>query len=201
MNDERHGSGSEKELNHLVLMLSGLAAKHFKIALPKLAKVDDLAASSHWSECWRCDLLGSNKDTGTFYFIVTNARTLYSLVVPVNEPRINCLVASFVSLLHHQYRLAGLDTPTSKGGTFQLVKGQPRSLIGSQNELIRSALHLLKRPDIPFDRHCRDLNLTPMLAIPECFPHDAFAKAIASDPPFQRASHPNLVPFPGTPEN
>lgn len=199
MNDGRHGSGSEKELNHLVLMLSGLAAKHFKIALPKLAKVDDLAAASHWSECWRCDLLGSNKDTGTFFFILTNARTLYSCIVPVNEPRINCLVASFVTLLHHQYRLAGLEPPTTQGGTFRLVRGQPRSLIGSQNELIRSALHLLHRPDIPFDRHCRDLNLTPMLAIPDHFPHDAFAKAIASDPPFQTNAGTNVVPFPGRP--
>ncbi len=187
--------------SHLVLMLSGLAAKHFKIALPGLPKTDDLAAAGHWSACWRCDLLGSDTDSGTYYFILTNARTLYSLIVPVTDRKIESLVAFFVEILDHQYRLAGITPPPSPGATFRLVKGLPRSLIGSQNELIRCALHLFNRPDPSLDGLCHALNRTPMFAIPEVIPADAFAKAIASDPPFQAKTGTNILPFPGPSQN
>lgn len=201
--DEDPGSqpADGKARDHLVLMLSGIAAKHFKIRMPRLPKVDDLAAADHWSSCWRCDLLGSNEDTDTFYFLLTNARTLYSLVVPVTERRIESLIASFAQILHHQYQLAGVNLPATPGGTYLLVKGQPRSLIGSQNELLRCALELFNRPDPSLDGLCRDLNQTPMFALPEIIPAEAFAKAIASDPPFAPAPGGNIVRFPGPTSN
>jgi hypothetical protein len=40
-----------------------------------------------------------------------------------------------------------------------------------------------------------------MLATPEFFPHEAFAKAIASDPPFSTKAGAIILAFPGPPEN
>jgi hypothetical protein len=40
-----------------------------------------------------------------------------------------------------------------------------------------------------------------MFAIPETIPADAFAQAIASDPPFQAKAGTNILPFPGPSEN
>lgn len=88
--------------------------------------------------------------------------------------------------------------PKSIQGTFSLVRGQPRSLIGSQNELIRCGLHLFEKPDATLEGICEQLNHTPMSAIEDIFPDDAFLKALVSAPPFPPPSGgtDNIVPFP-----
>lgn len=179
-----------------IMMLSGLAAKHFGITTRELPKTDDFAGEGHWSAFWRCDLIGSNDAEGIYYFLLTNARTLYSLVVPDRSRRLESLMADFTRILDHQFALAGLATAFQAGGTFRLVRGQPRSLIGSQNELIRCAIDLFERPGPSLDALCKDLNRVPMLKLPEIFPEDAFKELIVSDPPAAALSSGKVLAFP-----
>jgi hypothetical protein len=185
-------------VEHFILMCSALVIRHFGISPGKLPKVDDLAGAGHWASCWRCDLAASDQASGTWYFLFTNARTLYSLVVPNEDGNLITLVELFSTILHHQFHLAGFGPLINPRSTFSLVRGQPRSLIGSQNELLRATLDLFEDPDPSLDRLCAKLNRMVMLSLPEKLPERAFLAQLAVDAPGLKESgeHPNIVPFP-----
>ncbi|MGB6221217.1 hypothetical protein [Haloferula sp.] len=191
---------SEGEV-HLVLMLSGKAARHFKVASSKLPKADDFVGEGHWSSCWRCDLVAEHVPSKTRYFMLTNARTLYSIIVPNSDHRIESLVSMFSQILEQEIGKFDGELVWPPGGTFSLVRGQPRSLIGSQNELIRCALDLFAKPDPSLEVLCSELNQTPMFAIEEVIPRTAFEKHLAADPPCFLESGSRIIPFPGASPN
>lgn len=194
----------EEELEgeaHLALMLSGKAAKHFKVASSKLPKADDFDAEGHWSSCWRCDLVAEHVPSRTRYFMLTNARTLYSIIVPNSDHRVESLVSMFSQILNREIGKLDPELGWPRVGTFSLLRGQPRSLIGSQNELIRCALHLFTKPDPSLEVLCSELNQTPMFAIEEVIPRAAFEKYLTADPPRFSESDPTIIPFPGASPN
>jgi|GEM_PF-837091 len=186
-------------VTHFTFMCTGLTAKHFGIPLATLPKVDNLADADHWAACWRCDLFGSDIESGTFYFIFTNARTFFSLIVPNTDGSFATLIAFFSEILHHQFQLAGHSSAPLALPTFKLVRGQPRVLIGSQNDLRRMALYLFEDPSLSLDSLCLRLNHTPLSALPEAFPDRAFAQLLTSDPPLASSPTPNIIPFPQAP--
>src|SRR5690606_5086987 len=153
-------------------------------------------AQGHWSNCWRCDVIAEHAASKTVYFLLTNARTLFSLVVPVADQKIESLVSVLSQLLAREVARIKPEIKLPTTGTFGLVRGQPRSLIGSQNELTRFALELFHSPDPSLDRLCRKLNRIPMTAIEEVFPEDAFKKCLAADPPSAAAPGNSAIPLP-----
>lgn len=185
-------------VEHFTLMCSGLVVQRFGISSKALPKLDDLERAGHWASCWRCDLAGSDQASGTWYFLFTNARTLYSLVVPNEDGNLVTLIELFSTILHHQFHLAGHQPLMTRRTSFTLVRGQPRSLIGSQNELLRNTIRLFAEPDPSLDRLCEELNRTVMLCLPETSPDMAFLAQLAVDAPHLEEGgepHPNIVPF------
>jgi hypothetical protein len=182
--------------SHFVFMLSGLAAKHFEVRSSDLPKVDHFGDQGHWSSCWRCDAITSHTPSRTTYFLLTNARTLYSLVIPNTDHQIGSLLSMFFHVLQKEIKLLNPSIALPHGCAFSLARGQPRSLIGSQNELIRCTIHLFAKPDPSLEVLCRHLNHIPMTALEEDFPDKAFKKYLAADPPTASESNDAIIPFP-----
>lgn len=183
--------------HHLVIMLSGKAAKHLKLKPSAIPQTEDLEAEAHWLSCWRCEHLAIQEGSGIHFFIFTNARTLYSLIIPNKGGNPELLVNEFARILFMQLAASDIAVPANPIGTYIFVRGRAPSLIGSQTELIRCVLDELHRPDATLDSASKALNGTPMMAISEIFPEEAFRKALAVDPPFPPPSGPadNIVPF------
>lgn len=193
--EDAAGSPEAEEGAHFVIMLSGRAAKYFGEGMAKLPKVDQLEEEGHWTSCWRCESIAPAEGGRMHYFLLTNARSLYSVVVPCIDGRIESMVSTFSQVMEFRCQAMGVPSLASGGATFSLVRGQPRSLIGSQKELVRFAYHLMSDGDFNFERIHGRLNRMPMSAIREVFPDDAFQQRMLADPPGK------IVPFPGPDPN
>lgn len=167
----------------LVIQLSGAAAKYFKVQPKTLPKVDDLSAGYPWPVTWRCDMIAATEDERVHYLLLTNVETLYSVILPDRDRRSETMAARLVTLLEHLCQQRGLEWPTPGDRTFRLVRGQPRSLIGSQNQLKNSALHLLTKSTAgQLEELCHQLNDTPMLTLPEIMPAEALRARLEREP-------------------
>lgn len=187
---------AQPDSRHFVIMLSGRAAKHFKIRTQTLPKTDQLDGESHWLNCWRCELIAEHRPSKTIYFLLTNARTLFSLVIPNSDRRIESAVSILSQLLAREVAQRRPDIRLPEGGTFSIVRGQPRSLIGSQNELLRCTLNLFDAPTPSLEIICQKLNRVPMLTLKDCFPEDSFKNQLESDPPSAPSPSAKILPFP-----
>ncbi|MFC7337848.1 hypothetical protein ACFQY0_11720 [Haloferula chungangensis] len=181
---------------HFVIMLSGRAAKHFKVRTQTLPKTDELDEESHWMDCWRCELIAEHRPSKTVYFLLTNAETLFSMVIPNSDRRIESLVSYLSQLLAREVARLRPDIQLQEGGTFRIVRGQPRSLIGSQNELLRFTLDLFNTPNPSLETIHKKLNHLPMLTLESIFPDDAFKKQLEAEPPTAPSPSMKIIPFP-----
>ncbi|MGD7651926.1 MAG: hypothetical protein ACQCXQ_01840, partial [Verrucomicrobiales bacterium] len=195
---ESDESGGTEPLGsrHFVIMLSGRAAKHFKVRTQALPKTDQLDGESHWMDCWRCELVAEHRPSKTVYFLLTNARTLFSVVIPNSDRRIESVVSVLSQLLAKEVTRLRPEILLPEGGTFRIVRGQPRSLIGSQNELLRCTLNLFDEPNPSLENIRRELNRVPMFSLKEVFPEDSFKKYLTEDPPSVPSPTAKIIPFP-----
>lgn len=179
-----------------VIMLSARAAKLLGVNTRELPSVTDLSKEGHWFATWRCEVMASHSESRTNYFLLTNARTLFSLVVSNRDGNSESLVCDFATTLYNIVATAGHSIPPARTGSFSLVKGQARSLIGSQNELIRCNLDRFHEQGASLESITRSLNMTVMMTI-KGFPDDEFSAALKLDPPFPENTEPplNLIPF------
>lgn len=180
-----------------VLMLSSLAAKHFGVATSSLPKMDAFPESSHWIECWRCDVIAKSQ-SDNYYCLLSNAKSLYSFILLDQDRDVRSIISMLSQLLNRHIKLAGCLVDFHKGGTFRLVRGQPRKVISCQNELTRRALYLLANDGGSYDDICRELNRTIILTLPGAYPEAAFQSLVASDPPAaygDGGGTNNIIPF------
>jgi hypothetical protein len=166
------------------LMLSGKAAKLLGVQSSKLEKVDDFSEVGHWSACWRCELIIGHKPTKTAYFLCTNAQTLFSFVIPNRDGKVMTLVEDLGDRLMGELHRCRASIPMAVAYGYLLLRGQPRSLIGSQNELVFLASHEMCESERSVESLTKYLNGVPLFAI-EDLPEMAFQKAVIQDPPFE----------------
>ncbi len=159
------------------LIVSGKAAKLLKQAPTERAGGEPV----HFLARWRVEI--AEDEQGHKLLLVTNAVTLFSLLIPVEaKMRFEQLAEHFVMRL--RFELLGVTPPVEwKPGQVRAVRGGSASLIGSMNNMV----YLLSRRSRPLHEEEDILNDTPFFAIPEAFPRKAFYGRLGEITPPSRA--------------
>ena len=147
------------------LILSGKTAKLMRLNPAERASVEP----THWLAQWRVEL--AKDGFGRALFLITNAVTVYSLLIPRSRKvTFDDLAQQF--LMRLRFTLLAAQPPIDwQPGEVRAVRGGNPSLIGTMNNmvyLLSAQSPYLHESDEQF------LNRTPFFAIPEHFPNKAF---------------------------
>ena len=166
---------------------------HCTVKLAKTARVKLESAPDtdglHWLDCWYASLVPQNGSTDLVLF--TNARSLYSIVIP--QLAENITFFAVVSQFGRKLRAvpASLDvddetvsTAVERHGQFVTCKTASRSVLGSMNEM---AFHLrflaLRNADAMGETDPKDLermlNTTPLGPLGYRYPVESFVELLA----------------------
>ena len=125
---------------------------------------------AHWLAQWRVEL--ANDGYGHALFLITNAVTVYSFLIPrARRFTFDDLAEQF--LMRLRFTLLAAQPPIDwQPGAIRAVRGVSASLIGTMNNMVW--LLSAPRSAMVHESDVHILNRTPFFAIPEHFPDKAF---------------------------
>lgn len=157
-------------------------AKAARISLQQAPNPEAL----HWFDCWYANLVRINQSSS--YILVTNARCLYSVLIP--QPAENFAyfgaIAEFTRRLENRLNSLDVDAKTIAALTqrhtqYTSCKTASRRVLGSMNEM---AFHLRwmieEKPDITVEALEDVLNEMPFKILGYAVPLENFESLLAS---------------------
>jgi len=180
------------------LYLSNRVIRHFGMAPREVSKNSKMPPVTHWATVWRIELMASTQDQKAHYFIVTNLETRYSLLIPHFGGELNVLLRNWQNYLFRVAQDIVGRFPEGIYGSTQVMRGNPRELVGHMNEAIAHTLRYIElNPKTPLDALESRINLMPSLTLKDVFPCDVFGKMIREAPlfPIDGNDMPNIIPF------
>jgi len=171
----------------LYLHCTAKLAKAARVKLEHAPETDGL----HWLDCWYANLVPLSRATDLVLF--TNARSLYSIVIP--QPAGNITFFAVVSEFSQRLKavLASLganegtvSTAVERHSQFVTCKTASRSVLGSMNEMAFSLQHYAWRKaeeagGVAIEDLEGMLNTMPLSPLGYRFPVDSFLELFARD--------------------
>lgn len=170
--------GNELEL---YLYVSGAFQKQFDLSPQNLPHDSELDLPTDWWSVWRAEQIHFEDDMSWVLF--TNAKTLFSFCYRAYRDDFESVIQDFEHGFLSSLKANGLQLPPQVATHLVPMKGQPRSLIGSMNDL---AGHFLA--DIYEGGASRDdaeirLWSVPMSALDYDLPAEVYLRELRANPP------------------
>ncbi len=176
-------------MEHFQIYLTRRVQDHFGIPA-KMIKPDSQAKiPDSWHTLWRIDHLTANSDGSQHLFLVTNATSLFSFIIPLNdEEDFNKLISLFYQHWFDIVLFSGLFPPVPIKTATEYLRGRPNSLIGTMNMFVQHALDaILDKGEGVKEAHARLRNIPVNFGGDWIFPSEKFAELLIEKPPYPNA--------------
>ena len=147
--------------------------------------------SENWIELWRCDHVVTDP-VGAHACLFTNAASYFSLLVSVEKTDFQMLLSNFSRLLMARLTKEKARTPRSIQFQAQMLRGQPRTLIGVMNLQISDATHHLHDGSLYINQIEDSINQSIYGAPDYVWPEKELARLIREKPPFANSEGTHL---------
>jgi hypothetical protein len=170
----------------LYLYVSAKVQQHFNIAPEAVISDDTYQLPEDWWSVWRCEHLVSDPAGEQHAVIFTNSATFLSFICHGYGDDFDALVCEFEGAFFSSLKAQGLKLPANVSTQTRLIRGNPRSLIGTMKEQIGFVHALASDPDQP----CPPAEIERRLlnyccqSLKENFPGKAYLNQLETNPPF-----------------
>lgn len=165
----------------LYLYVSGAFRKQFDLNPASLPKDSELELPTNWWLVWRAEQIHFEDDVSWVLF--TNAKTLFSFCYRAYRDDYESIIQEFEHGFLSSLKSNGVQLPAEVLTHMVPMTGQPRSLIGSMNELALNFLSdFYERGASREDAEIR-LWSVPMGAIEYELPANAYLSELRANPP------------------
>jgi len=185
------------------IYLTGRLQKHFGLKTIDIQHDTEATIPTDWHLLWRMDHLVSQPDGSQHLFIATNAASLYSFLIPIDDGDDG--YGNFEDLIFIFYRYwfdavisRGFQPPRPQETRTDYLRGQPRQLIGSMNDLVYHAEFSILEQENDIKTTHKNIRHIPMKKGKEyIFPDDEFERLLDEQPPYPRLPEdPQIIQFP-----
>lgn len=181
------------------LYLTGRAQKHFGLKTKDIQHDSEATIAPDWHLLWRMDHLVSQPDGSQHLFIVTNAASLYSFLIPINgDGSFEDVISIFYQYWFDAVISRGFQPPLPVLTRTNYLRGKPNSLIGAMNMLVYHAeLSILERQNDIKTTHERIRHMPMKKGKEYILPDDEFERLLDEHPPYPRLPQdPQIIRFP-----
>ena len=165
------------------LLLSNKVCRHFGIASKSLPRDTEVVLTDHWLAYWRLEHLADVDNSPMTVFYATNLATRYTLVLTNTDKVIETLEDQFLNSLLEILVRYGIKGSGPLEVAVGHLRGNPRSLIGTMNDVSVQALSLTRNKELSRQELNDELNRIPHSPVDGYFPDAAFAERAKADPP------------------
>ena len=165
------------------IYLSGRVQKVFKLKPKNIEHDSKVDLSQEWIDVWRCEHYGTDP-VGSNAFIFTNMATYFVIVVGVSKdaPFGDLLFGFGQKLMAHLVELTN-RVPSDIQFTTQLLRGNPKTLIGVMNQQVFELDSRIIDQEVSFEEAEIAVNCGIYGAPNYKIPYEEFAKFVEEHPP------------------
>lgn len=179
------------------IYLTGRVQKHFGFSTKDIQHDSEAIIAPDWHLLWRMDHLVSQPDGSQHLFIITNAATLYSFLIPIDgDGSFEQLISIFYQYWFDAVVSRGFQPPLPLQTKTEYLRGQPRQLIGSMNDLVYHAEISIIENHADIRTTHQSIRNMPMKKGKEyIFQEQEFERLLKEQPPYPKGpQNPDITP-------